>query len=161
MPHFRGWRHFYCHFPLVLQGNSSLPSISAAVQCVAVWIVCYYPAGDNIITTYLLSRVCKEWYHRGPWWSNKLTRCCWITHSYRQEVKHSPFDRWLNKWASLSHNPPPSLHHGWGENTPRWHYCHWLFSSLYVTHSSFFLFFFYIYFNVSGSALSGHHIKTL
>lgn len=88
MPHFRGWRHFYCHFPLVLQGNSSLPSISAAVQCVAVWIVCYYPAGDNIITTYLLSRVCKEWYHRGPWWSNKLTRCCWITHSYRQEVKH-------------------------------------------------------------------------
>ncbi len=33
MPHFRGWRHFYCHFPLVLLGNSSLPSI---LQC-GVW----------------------------------------------------------------------------------------------------------------------------
>lgn len=108
-----GWRHFYGHFPLVLQCNSSsssffaspaLPSIfPQRLQYVADWIVCYYPAGENIITTYLLSRVCKEWCCLGPQWSNNLTQGSRITHSWLGEVKHYQLERGVNKREV----PPP------------------------------------------------------
>lgn len=75
------------------------PPFFQQMQYVAGWIVCYYPAGDNIITTYLLLRVCKEWCLLGPHWSNNLTQCSWITHSCRREVKHYQLKRWVNKRA--------------------------------------------------------------
>lgn len=93
-------RHFSCHFPPLLQCNSfflSPPFFPQRLQYVAVWIVCYYPAGDNIITTYLLSRVCKEWCCLGPQWSNNLTQGSRITHSWLGEVKHYQLERGVNK----------------------------------------------------------------
>ena len=95
-----GWRHFSGHFPPLLQCNSfflSPPFFPRRLQYVAVWIVCYYPAGDNIITTYLLSRVCKEWCCLGPQWSNNLTQGSRITHSWLGEVKHYQLERGVNK----------------------------------------------------------------
>ena len=106
-----GWRHFSCHFPPVLQCNSFFPPLLSPpffprrLQYVAVWIVCYYPAGDNIITTYLLSRVCKEWCCLGPQWSNNLTQGSRITHSWLGEVKHYQLERGVNKREV----PPPPL----------------------------------------------------
>lgn len=115
-----GWRHFSCHFPPVLQCNSfflSPPFFPRQLQYVAVWIVCYYPAGDNIITTYLLSRVCKEWCCLGPQWSNNLTQGSRITHSWLGEVKHYQLERGVNKrevpTLTLSLSPlPRSLSRG-------------------------------------------------
>lgn len=75
------------------------------LQYVAGWIVCYYPAGDNIITTYLLSRVCKEWCCLGPQWSNNLTQGSRITHSWLGEVKHYQLERGVNK-----REVPPHTH---------------------------------------------------
>lgn len=109
-----GWRHFYGHFPPVLQCNFfffffaslTLPSIfPQRLQYVAVWIVCYYPAGENIITTYLLSRVCKEWCCLGPQWSNNLTQGSRITHSWLGEVKHYQLERGVNKREVHSLSP--------------------------------------------------------
>lgn len=106
-----GWRHFSGHFPLVLQCNSFFLSLSPLhffprrLQYVAVWIVCYYPAGDNIITTYLLSRVCKEWCCLGPQWSNNLTQGFRITHFWLGEVKHYQLERGVNKGETLSLSP--------------------------------------------------------
>lgn len=76
------------------------------LQYVAVWIVCYYPAGENIITTYLLSRVCKEWWCLGPQWSNNLTQGSRITHSWLGEVKHYQLERGVNKREVHSLSPP-------------------------------------------------------
>lgn len=103
-----GWRHFSGHFPPVLQCNSfflSPPFFPQRLQYVAVWIVCYYPAGDNIITTYLLSRVCKEWCCLGPQWSNNLTQGSRITHSWLGEVKHYQLERGVNKREVPSLSP--------------------------------------------------------
>lgn len=105
-----GWRHFSGHFPPVLQCNSfflSPPFFPRRLQYVAVWIVCYYPAGDNIITTYLLSRVCKEWCCLGPQWSNNLTQGSRITHSWLGEVKHYQLERGVNKREVPSPIHPP------------------------------------------------------
>lgn len=107
-----GWRHFSCHFPAVLQCNSfflSPPFLPRRLQYVADWIVCYYPAGDNIITTYLLSRVCKEWCCLGPQWSNNLTQGSRITHSWLGEVKHYQLERGVNKREVLSLSLSPSF----------------------------------------------------
>ncbi len=105
-----GWRHFSGHFPPVLHCNSfflSPPFFPRRLQYVAVWIVCYYPAGDNIITTYLLSRVCKEWCCLGPQWSNNLTQGSRITHSWLGEVKHYQLERGVNKREVPSPSSPP------------------------------------------------------
>lgn len=113
-----GWRHFSCHFPPLLQCNSfflSPPFFPQRLQYVAGWIVCYYPAGDNIITTYLLSRVCKEWCCLGPQWSNSLTQGSRITHSWLGEVKHYQLERGVNK-REVKH--PPTRHHTQTKTTP-------------------------------------------
>lgn len=68
--------------------------------------MCYYPAGQNIITTYLLSRVCKEWCCLGPQWSNNLTQGSRITHSWLGEVKHYQLERGVNKREVHSLSPP-------------------------------------------------------
>lgn len=107
-----GWRHFSCHFPPVLQCNSFFlypPFHPWRLQYVADWIVCYYPAGDNIITTYLLSRVCKEWCCLGPQWSNNLTQGSRITHSWLGEVKHYQLERGVNKREVHALSPLLSL----------------------------------------------------
>lgn len=100
---------FLQHFSVIFSFLSP-PFFPWRLQYVAVWIVCYYPAGDNIITTYLLSRVCKEWCCLGPQWSNSLTQGSRITHSWLGEVKHYQLERGVNK-REVTHthpNPPPS-----------------------------------------------------
>lgn len=103
-----GWRHFSCHFLPVLQCNSFFPPLPSIfprrLQYVAVWIVCYYPAGDNIITTYLLSRVCKEWCCLGPQWSNNLTQGSRITHSWLGEVKHYQLEKGVKEREVTLHH---------------------------------------------------------
>lgn len=88
---------FLQYFSVILFFLLSPPFFPQRLQYVAVWIVCYYPAGDNIITTYLLSRVCKEWCCLGPQWSNSLTQGSRITHSWLGEVKHYQLEKGVNK----------------------------------------------------------------
>lgn len=98
---------FLPYFSVIL--FSPLHFFPRRLQYAAVWIVCYYPAGDNIITTYFLSRVCKEWCRLGPQWSNSLTQGSRITHSWLGEVKHYQLESGVNKREVCPTTPLP--HH--------------------------------------------------